>query len=322
MSSHTRPLVTIGICTYNRADSYLRAALQSAVDQTYPNLEIVVSDNCSTDHTAEVVASFADPRIRYIRQEQNLGVTGNFNFAANSARGAYFLLLCDDDLIDRDFVETCMDTAGDRTDLGMIRTGMRRIDAHGRTVKDRPNLVAGLPPKEFFLAWFRGGETPMHLCSTLFNTQGLRDVGGFRSPRNLFCDVTPSVHLAATRERLDIREVKASFRTHATNNAAAGRIRDWCVDSQYLLDEILQLLDDPDAEFRKAATEFFAGYCLERARTVRLPGQRVAAYRIVYDAFPSMRTLILRTLISKPLASFTRRWTRRSRQRLAAVARV
>jgi glycosyltransferase involved in cell wall biosynthesis len=70
MTDPSRPLVTIGICTYNRADSYLGSALQSAVDQTYPNLEIVVSDNCSVDHTEELVQSFDDPRIRYIKHEK------------------------------------------------------------------------------------------------------------------------------------------------------------------------------------------------------------------------------------------------------------
>ncbi len=62
------PLVTIAIPTYNRADGYLKQALQSAVNQTYKNIEIVVSDNCSPDNTEAVVRSYTDPRIRYFQQ--------------------------------------------------------------------------------------------------------------------------------------------------------------------------------------------------------------------------------------------------------------
>ena len=114
----TRPLVTIGISTYNRAGGYLRDALQSAVHQTYPALEIVVSDNCSTDDTEAVVRSFADPRIRYIRQAVNIGANNNFNFCIRQARGVYFLLLHDDDLIDEDLVETCVDALRGDTSVG------------------------------------------------------------------------------------------------------------------------------------------------------------------------------------------------------------
>lgn len=62
-----QPLITIAIPTYNRADSYLRHALDSALNQTYKNIEIVVSDNCSVDNTEEVVQGLHDPRIRYFK---------------------------------------------------------------------------------------------------------------------------------------------------------------------------------------------------------------------------------------------------------------
>jgi glycosyltransferase involved in cell wall biosynthesis len=107
----TYPLVTIAIPTYNRADGYLRQTLESALNQTYPNLDILVSDNCSVDDTAKLVTSFPDPRIRYIKHQVNVGQTNNFNFCLREAKGDYFLLLPDDDLIDHDFVETCIEAA-------------------------------------------------------------------------------------------------------------------------------------------------------------------------------------------------------------------
>lgn len=94
----TTALVTIAIPTYNRAN-YLSDTIISALNQTYRNLEIIVSDNCSDDNTSEVVKSFSDSRIKYFRQQKNLGMVGNWNFCVNNASGEYLLLLSDDDLI-------------------------------------------------------------------------------------------------------------------------------------------------------------------------------------------------------------------------------
>ncbi len=131
MADESMPLVTVGICTYNRADGFFPAALRSALDQTYPELEIVVSNNHSTDHTEEVVKDFDDPRIRYAKQKENIGPGNNFNACLAEARGEYFLLLHDDDLIDPDMVEVCMEAAGGDTSVGVIRTGTRVIDGSG-----------------------------------------------------------------------------------------------------------------------------------------------------------------------------------------------
>src|SRR5215813_12822113 len=123
------PLVTIAIPTYNRGGSYLPQALQSALGQTYPNLDIIVSDNCSPDHTADYVRSIADQRLRYFRHEPSIGHKGNYNFCVQQAKGDYLLLLHDDDAIDKDFVSSCIDAAAGTSNVGVIRTGIRRIDA-------------------------------------------------------------------------------------------------------------------------------------------------------------------------------------------------
>jgi glycosyltransferase involved in cell wall biosynthesis len=316
MTDAQRPLVTIGITTYNRADSYLPHTLDSALAQTYPNLEILVSDNASTDHTEELVRAIDDPRTRYVKHARNIGVTPHFNYCVSQARGAYFLLLHDDDLIDPDFIETCLSAAKDRTDYGLIRTGLRRIDETGQTFREWPNLPDGLSTEEFFRAYFAGG-VPMHLCSTLFNTSYLRDVGGFQSPRNLFCDVVPEVILAARYERLDIREPKASFRVHARKNALTGRVRDWCVDARYLLDIILSEMGTDDESLRRDGMHFFMRHCMRYAGFVPRARDRWAAYYIVYRSFDHGTSYLVR----RHTAKVTNRLFRRPVRRIKALAR-
>jgi glycosyltransferase involved in cell wall biosynthesis len=72
--------VTVAIPTRNRS-RWLRAALESALGQTYPKLRVVVSDNASTDDTAQVVSSFADARLAYHRSDVDVGMFGNLNRA-------------------------------------------------------------------------------------------------------------------------------------------------------------------------------------------------------------------------------------------------
>ncbi|MER3491250.1 MAG: glycosyl transferase [Mastigocladus sp. ERB_26_2] len=98
------PLVSIITPTYNRPD-YLKQALTSATRQTYQNIEIIVSDNCSPENPQALVESFNDPRIRFSRNETNLGMLPNTIKAFKMARGKYVAALLDDDLWEEDFLE-------------------------------------------------------------------------------------------------------------------------------------------------------------------------------------------------------------------------
>lgn len=103
-----QPPVTIIIPTYNRAN-YLREALQSALAQTYQNLEVLVFDDASPDNTSSVVAEFsADPRLSYMRNQSNLGIIGNWQTAIKAATGDFFCILHDDDTLEPGFIESLL----------------------------------------------------------------------------------------------------------------------------------------------------------------------------------------------------------------------
>jgi glycosyltransferase involved in cell wall biosynthesis len=107
--SDNEPLVSVGIPTYNRA-SDLPRAVESVLAQSYGNLELIISDNASTDETAQVCESFCrrDPRVRYIRQPENLGPVGNFAEVLRHSKGEYFMWLADDDWLDPTYIEECL----------------------------------------------------------------------------------------------------------------------------------------------------------------------------------------------------------------------
>ena len=102
----SRPLVTIGIATRNGARR-IGSALNSAARQTYTNIEIVVSDNASTDETPDVLSqiSVRDERVRVMRQGQPVTMLRNHEATWRAARGEFFVWLADDDLLSDNFIE-------------------------------------------------------------------------------------------------------------------------------------------------------------------------------------------------------------------------
>jgi len=109
MPKSTPPKVSIGIPVFNGANT-LAKTISAAINQDYTNLEIIVSDNCSTDGTQVIAEGFQskDSRIRYIRQEQNYGMTANFNKVFEYATGEYFMWAAHDDQHESTFISKCL----------------------------------------------------------------------------------------------------------------------------------------------------------------------------------------------------------------------
>jgi len=111
ITTQRQPLVSVGIPTYNRHEG-LKQTLECITTQTYPNLEIIVSDNCSEEkETRAVVQSFMenDSRIKFHRQETNLGAARNCKFVLEESTGEYFMWAADDDRWEPIYIQKCLE---------------------------------------------------------------------------------------------------------------------------------------------------------------------------------------------------------------------
>jgi len=99
-------IVTIGIPVYNEGD-YLSETINSALTQTLSDIEIIISDNASTDLSFEIASDYSkmDPRVRVIRQEENIGPLNNFRYVLDETKTPYFVWLGGHDLFEKDYLE-------------------------------------------------------------------------------------------------------------------------------------------------------------------------------------------------------------------------
>lgn len=112
------PLVNIGVPVYNGQDK-IEKALYSILNQTYTNIQVLISDNASTDNTRELCERICaeDERVSYVRQPANFGLTANFNAVFDLAQGDYFMWLGHDDWLSERCVEECVETLENNPDV-------------------------------------------------------------------------------------------------------------------------------------------------------------------------------------------------------------
>ncbi len=122
-STPGQPLVSIGMPVRNGAD-FLHETLRQLVGQTYKNIEILISDNASTDGTRDICMAFAaeDPRVTYVRQETPVSGADNFVYVFKNTRGPYYMWAAHDDRRSPDFVESMVRAAQGRAGWSMVFT--------------------------------------------------------------------------------------------------------------------------------------------------------------------------------------------------------
>ena len=124
-SNKDQALVSVGMPTYNRPDIMVKA-LDSLLNQTYKNIEIIISDNASPDEKVKSIAETycsQDKRIKYIRNSENIGPSANFWSVLNLSSGKFFMWAADDDSWEKDYIETGLKNIGNSgTAMGDMET--------------------------------------------------------------------------------------------------------------------------------------------------------------------------------------------------------
>lgn len=118
MNQRDEPKVSIGLPVFN-GEKWLGDTLDNLLSQTYSNLEVIISDNASTDATQNISNAFVsmDKRVRLLVNRENMGLANNYNKAFNCSSGVYFKWSTASDVCDKDFIRKCVEVLNKRTDV-------------------------------------------------------------------------------------------------------------------------------------------------------------------------------------------------------------
>ena len=179
------PKVSAVIATYNRAD-LLPRAVRSVLSQTYEDHELIIVDDCSTDHTRELVSSWTDSRIRYVRHQENRHQSGAINTGIEHARGQYVAFLDDDDEWMPTKIEKqvgVFESSG--PGVGLVYGWLDEMDdSSGRTRRRYRGTMSGDLSKDLLAL-----KIPSPTITLMVKTQIARDAHGFDESLTAYNDL-------------------------------------------------------------------------------------------------------------------------------------
>ena len=134
--------VSVGLPVYN-GERYLRIAIESILAQTYQDFEFIISDNASTDKTEQICREYArsDNRIRYHRNEKNIGAPRNFNLVFNLSHGEYLKWATCDDHVAPEMIEKCLAVMDSNPDVVLCFPNAKLIDAEGIFIENYDDVL-------------------------------------------------------------------------------------------------------------------------------------------------------------------------------------
>lgn len=213
-------LVSVCIPTYNRAN-FLDKAIQSCLDQDYPNLEILVSDNCSTDNTNEILACYlTNPKISISTNKVNIGMVGNWHrMLYQMIKGAWFLILSDDDyLIDKSYISKAVRLIESCPEINLVYSS-------GYILYDNSNryVTIDIPYEEIedgvniFLHKKIVKPQAFTLCNVIFRTEIAKRFDAFTDNNDLSCDSELFYKICVSGKVGVIHDYVSVYRIHASN---------------------------------------------------------------------------------------------------------
>lgn len=271
------PQITIAIPTRNRA-SLLGETLRSALAQEGPDLEVVVSDNASSDGTPALLAGFRDQRLSVFRQERTFSMHENWNFCLRKAKGRLFLLLSDDDLL--------LPGAAAALSSSFSESGVKLAYARALLMNsDGSPAGTTLPapahePGDAFIRASLAGERQALPCITMHYTSEALKLGGYPEIGNI-TDLALRLALASGGEVRFHDEPLAKYRLNPSGLTAD---TEKTLESVALFSGWVSGEKNPLAAWRKEAAAFCAGWLFDRAVSAALRGDRAAAVRFAEGA--------------------------------------
>jgi len=300
----TSPLVSICTPTYNRPE-YLRRVVQSCLAQTYPNFELIITDNSTNSESKEAMARIQDPRVRYYSNNGNIGSLASCNRGLGMAQGKYITLLMDDDLIKPKFMESMVAAFETNPTAGIVMAPMDLIDEDDRRIfpkfyifrtmryRYRYQVGDGLIERKRLLRDFLTRDYPCTVPSgIMYRGDALRPILPVVKEADFAGDLDLCMTIAAKWDFYYLDEVLSSWRYTPANHTATTHKAGLNVSAFYYITrkclgqpEVREMFRDEWSSFERNSFYF----CTCRAALLNgMAGLRGASPTLVWQTFKSI----------------------------------
>lgn len=140
----TKPKVSVVLITYNQQD-YVGKTIESVLNQSYQNFEIIIADDSSTDETAKVIKSYKDKRIKYVKTDYNIGLNGNLNLAVSKASCDIVAWIDGGDILRKNYLERIVECFEKMSDIDVLHSELCAIDKDDEYIKGQNEYFYYVP---------------------------------------------------------------------------------------------------------------------------------------------------------------------------------
>jgi glycosyltransferase involved in cell wall biosynthesis len=232
MNNKPKPLVSIGLPVFN-GQNFLEEAIESVLSQTYSNLELIISDNGSTDNTQKICYNYVkqDKRVQYYRLSKNYGAAKNYNRTFKFSNGKYFKWLAHDDLLTNTNISRSVKIMEKYPDITLCGCQKIIIDAEGNLLRQynfqNLNLIENNPVTRYnyFLKAFSKGFDHADFVFGLIRTSHLKTthlIGNYTSADfTLLAELILKGKFYVIEEPLFMRRLHQGISTSVNNNKSS-----------------------------------------------------------------------------------------------------
>jgi hypothetical protein len=232
------PKLSIVIPTLNRSD-LVRRAIESALAQTVDEIEIIVSNNGSTDNTQTILEQFDDSRLKIINHEMTMDACTHGNYLLSKVKGELFLGLSDDDYLEPDFAKRVISIFEERREILFAYTG---CDIHYLDITVPAKLGPKFESGTDFLAAFLAGKRDVCWCACVSRTAELRSIGNI--PLGTICgDMFYWTKFAARGPVGCIQQTLShyiAYRSNGDNSSTGTTVLDWAMEVNNLTSQMVK----------------------------------------------------------------------------------
>lgn len=212
-------MISIGLPIYERA-AYVRGALDSCLQQTFPDYEVLIGDTSQKNILKTVVQDFGSDKFRYFHFPTQTELITKLNYLLHLAKGDWMLILCDDDLLEPDYLQAMEARIRQWPEAALFRCRYRLIDQNGKLLRLDQKSKAFMPPAEFLSRIFLPEKYffKMNISGILFARKLLLRMGGFpKAPVPWHTDRLTWARLAAEGGCVFEEEPLCSIRLHSAS---------------------------------------------------------------------------------------------------------